>query len=160
MAANPEILDALTSGIQSEVASYVFYLEAAKKIGSDKLKTLLRELADEERKHFTILERQYDSLVRSEKWISTADAMKEEKLCDIGEDMTSRHRTLVEEVRNSSGEREILDIALRLEYEARDLFARLAPKAGSPEGKKMFEYLSRFEQTHVDKIKRIIADLG
>ena len=67
---HPDTLAVLTSGIQAEVASYVFYLEAVKKSPSDELKDMWRELAADEKQHFQILERQYDSLVRSEKWIS------------------------------------------------------------------------------------------
>ena len=40
-----EVLMALTSGIQSEVASYVFYLEAAKKNAADSVKEVLEKLA-------------------------------------------------------------------------------------------------------------------
>jgi rubrerythrin len=159
MAVHPDILEALTSGIQSEVASYVFYVEASKKAKTEDFKNTLHKLAGEEKRHFHILEKQYDSLVRSEKWISTADILKEEGLPEIGEEMTSRHQGLVDEVRGASNQRQILDIALRLEYEARDLFGQLANKAESREARETFEFLSKFEQTHVEIIKGMIADL-
>jgi len=159
MAVHPDLLSALTSGIQSEVASYVFYLEAIKKVENEDFKQTLRNLAGEEKKHFHILERQYDSLIRSEKWISTADILKEEGLPEIKEDMASRHKDLVDEVRNASNQRQILDIALRLEYEARDLFRNLAEKADSKEARETFEFLSGFEQTHIAIIDSMIATL-
>lgn len=159
MAVHPDILEALTSGIQSEVASYVFYLEASRKAEKDDFRNTLHRLAGEEKRHFHILEKQYDSLVRSEKWISTADVLKEEGLPEIGEDMTSRHQELIDEVRGASNQRQILDIALRLEYEARDLFGRLANSADSKGARETFEFLSKFEQTHVEIIKGMIAAL-
>lgn len=160
MAVHPDILEALTSGIQSEVASYVFYIEAAKRMERDEMKKTLEELALEEKKHFHVLERQYDSLIRSEKWISTADVLKEKGLPEIGEDMTARHRDLIDEVKRAPGIREILDIALRLEYEARNLFAKSRDIADSKEARETFDHLSRFEQTHVDRISGMIARLG
>ena len=159
MAVHPDILEALTSGIQSEVASYVFYIEASKKAESEDFRNTLNKLAAEEKRHFQVLERQYDSLVRSEKWISTADILKEEGLPEIGEDMTSRHQELIDEVRGASNQRQILDIALRLEFEARDLFTRLAGSADSDEARGTYEFLSKFEQTHVEIIKGMIASL-
>ena len=95
-------------------------LEAAKKTDDGEFKRLLEKLAGEEKKHFHMLEQQYDSLIHSEKWISTADVLKAEGLPEIKEDMTSRHQELINEVRNAAGLPQILDIALRLEYEARD----------------------------------------
>lgn len=159
MGANPEVLEALTSGIQSEVAAYVFYIEAAKKITTGDFKETIENLALEEKKHFFILESQYDSLVRSEKWITTADILRREDLPEIGEEMAEKHKDLVEAVKKLSTELEILQMALKLEEEARDLFAGLAQKAKSEEGRKMFTHLSGFEEGHVRLVKSMIDKL-
>ena len=151
---HPDTLAALTAGIQSEVASYVFYLEASKKTDGD-LKDTLEHLAKEEKEHFQILERQYDSLVRSEKWISTADILKKEGLPEIGEEMTRKHQALLDEVTQADSNPAILDIALRLEEEAHELFTNAAERTESPEGREMFQRLARFEQGHVNKITEL-----
>lgn len=142
-------LSALSTGIQAEVASYVFYLEAAKKATDEEHKNILEKLAFEEKDHFHILERQYDSLVRSEKWISTADILKQEGLPEITEDMTNRHEDLVEEVSKSDSMEKILDIAYRLEEEAFELFDGAVKKCETEEGKKIFTELAKFEQGHM-----------
>lgn len=160
MAVNPETLEALTSGIQSEVAAYVFYLEASKKTEKSDIKDTLKMLAGEEKKHFQILEGQYDSLVRSEKWISTADVLNRPGLPDIGEDMQEKHRDLINRVNDAASQREILEIALKLEEEARDLFRRLAENSDSEEGKKTFSHLAGFEEGHVRLVNELIAQLG
>lgn len=152
---HPDTLAALTSGIQSEVGSYVFYIEAAKKSEAGEIKEVLQRLAGEEKQHFHILERQYDSLVRSEKWISTADILKQEGLPEIGEEMSNVHRALLDEVAAASSLTTILDIAYRLEVEARDLFRSAAGKAHSSEGKKIFEQLAKMEAGHM----KIISDM-
>lgn len=155
---HPDILQALTAGIQSEVASYVFYTEASKKHEAAAIADVLKRLAHEEKDHFHILERQYDSLVRSEKWISTADILKQEGLPEIGEEMTAEHRDLINEVRRTNSIDEILDIAYRLEEEAHDLFAREEERTKSAEAKKIFGELAKFEQGHMDLVEQMRKD--
>ena len=46
----------------------------------------------------------------------------------------------------------ILDIAHRLEVDARDLFSEAAGKTDLPEVRKIFEQLSRFEEGHMKLI--------
>jgi len=158
MTVNPEVLQALTSGIQSEVAAYVFYVEAGKKVEGE-FKETMEYLALEEKKHFHILEGQYDSLVRSEKWITTADILKREGLPEIDEEMQAKHKDLIKEVQGIDTELEILNMALKLEEEARDLFAGLAKNAESEEGRKTFTHLAGFEEGHVKLIQSLIDKL-
>ena len=155
-----EVLMALTSGIQSEVASYVFYLEAAQKSAADSVKGVLEKLAYEEKDHYHILERQYDSLVRSEKWISTSDILKQEGLPEINEAMSAEHQGLIDEVAATDSLEQILTIAYRLEEEAYTLFAGAVDKVKSDEGKKIFQQLAKFEQGHMDLIAEMQKKLG
>ena len=159
MAVNPELLEALTTGIQSEVAAYVFYIEAIKLTEANGIKGTLENLAAEEKKHFQILERQYDSLVRSEKWISTADVLKQEGLPEIDARMAEKHVDLIENVRNLKSPHEILNMALKLEIEAQELFVKLAATSKSDEGKKVFTHLAGFEEGHAKLIQGHIDNL-
>ena len=146
---HPDTLTALSTGIQAEVASYVFYIEAAKKSKNAEHKKILEKLAFEEKDHFHILERQYDSLVRSEKWISTADILKSDGLPQISEDMSHQHQALIDEVLATDSMEKILDIAYRLEEDAYELFHGAIAKCESDEGKRIFTELSKFEQGHM-----------
>jgi len=149
---HPDTLSALTSGIQSEVASYVFYREASHKKEAGEIKVILEGLALEEKQHFHVLERQYDSLVRSEKWISTTDILKQDGLPEISEEMSQTHQRLIDEVSQAGSLKVILDIAFRLEKEAHDLFSSAVDKVDSEEGKKIFKKLAAFEEGHMRKI--------
>ena len=153
---NPEILIALNAGIQSEIASYVFYVEAAKGIGDTELKGILEDLAHEEKEHFQILERQHHSLVTSEKWISTADILKSPGLPEIGEEMALKHQALIDEVRQANDTVKVLKIAYRLEVEAFNLFSGQVEIAKSDEAKKMFDTLAKFEKGHMNMIQGLI----
>ncbi len=148
-----ETLKALTTGINSEIASYVFYLEASKMKAASKIKSILEELALEEKKHFQVLERQHNSLIKSEQWISIADVLKSKDLPEISEDMSSVHRQLIDEVRKTSSIGAILDIAYRLEVEAFELFTAQEKKSESDEGRQIFRELAKFEQGHMRKIE-------
>ena len=159
-AVHPDTLAALTSGIQSEVAAYVFYVEAVKKVDDPGLVESLKQLAGEEKNHFQVLERQYDSLVRSEKWISTADVLMQNGLPEIDEKMTSQHQGLIDEVAGTESVGAVLEMALRLEEEAYDLFTQAAARSDSDEGRQMFERLARFEEGHVGLVKQMIARFG
>lgn len=152
---NPDTLQALTAGISSEVASYVFYLEASKKPEAADFKEILEELALEEKKHFHILERQHNSLIKSEQWISLADVLKEKGLPEINEEMAEVHKDLIDQVRSADSARAVLDIAYRLEEEARDLFSEQIDRTDSEEGKKMFRELARFEAGHMKTIDQM-----
>jgi rubrerythrin len=156
----PQILTALTAGIQSEIASYVFYISAARKSQAAKFKDVLEKLALEEKSHFQILEGEHDSLVRSEKWISTADILKQPGLPQITEEMSERHRELIAQVERAATVDAILDIAFRLEEEAFELFDREAKRADSREGRQVFEDLAKFEQGHMAIIEQMMKEYG
>lgn len=156
---HPDTLAALTTGIKAEVAAYVFYLEASKIVKKEELVEPLKKLAGEEKKHFQILERQYDSLIRSEKWITTADVMKQEGLPEINEDMTNEHKDLIDDVRSMKSDREILNLALGLEEKARDTYQGAIEHADSQEAVDTFKHLVNFEQGHVNFVKSLIAKL-
>lgn len=156
----PEILNALSVGIQSEVASYVFYIEAAKKSQVSEFRDVLEKLASEEKTHFQILEYEHSSLVRSEQWVSTADILKHSGLPEISEDMSARHKELINEIRIADSIKKILEIAYRLEEEAYLLFDGEAKKTSSPEGKKIFSELAEFEQGHMTIINSMMKKYG
>jgi len=147
-----ETLKALNTGITAEIASYVFYLEASRKKISADIKSILEELALEEKRHFQILESQHDSLIRSEQWISIADVFKSKDLPDIKEDMTSVHRQLIDEVRKAATIVAVLNIAYRLEEDAYNFFSGQVKRAESDQGRRMFGELAKFEQGHMRKI--------
>ncbi len=153
---NPNILQAINVGIQSEVASYVFYLEASKKTEAAEFKEILQTLAHDEKTHFHTLEHRHHSLVTSEMWVSTADILKQDGLPEIGEDMAEKHKQLIDEVRQAVSARAVLDIAFRLEEEARNMFVREAGRTDESDVRIMFEKLARFEEGHMARVKELM----
>ena len=153
---NPSTLLALSAGIQSEIAAYVFYLEAIKKVNNQELEEILTKLAYEEKAHFHTLERQHHNRIKSEKWISIADVMKRDGLPEIEEDMAADHQELINLVRDTSSIREVLDIAYKLEEDSHIMFSHEAERADNEETKKIFADLARFEKGHMGVVQDMI----
>jgi rubrerythrin len=154
------VLEGLDRGIQSELAAYVFYKKALAVCSNDRVKSILTWLADEERTHYRVLEREYDSLVRSEKWVSYNDIMREAGLPDLDEKMQEVHEDFLKEVDENITPKRILEIGLMLEERACALYQGLAHATEDPAGKETYEFLGRFEQGHVDRIREVMKELG
>jgi rubrerythrin len=154
------VLAGLSKGIQAELAAYVFYKKASAVCTDDEVKLLLNWLAEEERTHYFGLERQYDSLVRSEMWVTVNDAMRQSGLPDIEWKMQGIHEDFIEVVDEKITPKRILEIGLTLEKRACALYAGLADVTDDPAGKETYQFLSRFEQGHVRKIESIMEELG
>ena len=152
------VLDGLSKGIQAELAAYVFYKKGMEVTSDDKLRQILADLAGEEKNHYRILEGQYDSLVRSEMWNTITDVLKKEGLPDIDEKMEAVHEDFIEEVTESTTPMRILEIALIFEERAFNLHTDLAKKINDPKGKETYEFLAKFENGHVLKIKKLMEE--
>lgn len=153
-------LDTLSKGINAELAAYVFYKRASEKIEDRQLADMLNELAGEEKDHYWALEAEYDSLVRSEKWISYNDIMRKNGLPEMPEEMAETHKNRLDALEATTDIRSILGMALELEEEARDLYRSQVDKVDDPLAKEMYIFLSKFEQGHVNIISGWLEKLG
>lgn len=154
-----EALKYLNLGIQSEIAAYVFYLEAAKKIADGAMRKILNGLALDEKHHFLVLEEEYDRNVRSEMWAPYKDILVRDGLPEIDELVQDTHRELLGKISALKSSRDVLEMALSLEKEAYDLFHGASEKATDPEVRKVFDHLAAFEQGHVKTIEKHLAAL-
>jgi rubrerythrin len=154
------VLDGLNKGIQAELAAYVFYKRGMQVTNNDKLRDILSKLAYDEKDHYRILEGQYDSLVRSEMWVTYNDILHRAGLPKIDEKMEQVHDALVAQISDKSTPMQILEIALLLEERARDLYIDLADSTIDPKGKDTYNYLSKFESGHVAKVKKMMEEFN
>ena len=159
MKLSEEALTYLNLGIQSEIAAYVFYRRASKKIPDGNLRKILDGLAMDEKHHFLVLEDEYDRNVRSEMWAPYKDILVRDGLPEIDELVQDTHKELLKKIGTLKTPREVLRMALSLEQEAYDLFHGASAKAKEPEVKKVFDHLAAFEQGHVKAIEKELASL-
>lgn len=154
--AEQDVLDNLSFAIQAEIAAYVFYKHAMEKVKDSNVRETLRSLANDEREHFRVLESQYDSLHRSERWITYRDALLVEGLPDIDEKITDAQKTILKELDALSSQNEILELSLEKEKRSYELYKRQLAKATSPEGRDTLERLMNFELGHVRKLESLL----
>jgi rubrerythrin len=143
-------LAALSQGINAELAAYVFYKRAGEKVKNAELSSLLSRLAGEEKDHYWTLEAEYDSLSRSEKWVTYNDIMRKTGLPEIPEEMDDVHRRRTEELDRTEDPHKILGLAIELEERARDFYQVQKKKATDPAAVEIYSYLVKFEQGHVN----------
>ncbi len=153
-------LDTLSIGINAELAAYIFYKRASEKIEDQAIVAMLTNLAAEEKNHYWMLESEYDSLVRSEKWISYNDIMRKDGLPEIPDEMSEKHKKRLDALETTSDIRSILEMALTLEEEARDFYRSQIDKIDDPLAVEIFTFLSKFEQGHINLISGWLAKLG
>ena len=94
-------------------------------------------------------------MVRSEQWVSLVDVLKAERLPEVNEEITGRHRELIDNVEKADSLKTILDLAYSLEREARDAYNREAQRTTSSESRSVFSKMARFEEGHMKKIERM-----
>jgi rubrerythrin len=152
------VLDGLSKGILAELSAYIFYKRCLGLTRDKRITEILTKLAADEKDHYRILEGQYDSLVRSEMWVTYNDILRKAGLPDIDEKTEDVHEKLIDQVDGNSTPLQMLEIALLLEERARDLYADLAKKVADPKGKETYEFLTKFESGHVAKVKAMMSD--
>ena len=77
------------------------------------------------------------------------DIMTRPGLPDIDEHMQETHKELLGKIPDLKSRRDALEIALRLEKEAADLYRTASSKAKDPKIRKIFDHLVAFEKVHV-----------
>ncbi|MEE9555187.1 MAG: ferritin family protein [candidate division Zixibacteria bacterium] len=155
-----QALDVLSKGINTELAAYVFYKRASEKIDNREIIDLLEKLAAEEKDHYWTLEAEYDSLVRSEKWVTYNDIMRKTGLPEIPEEMAENHQKRLDALNTVINEVSILKMALELEEEARDLYQSQVDNVDDPVAREMYTFLAKIEQGHINVINNWIRKLG
>ncbi len=154
-----ESLGVLSRGINAELAAYVFYKRAAEKVDNSELAEFFIKLAGEEKDHYWTLEAEYDSLVRSEKWVTYNDIMRRSELPEIPEEMAENHQRRIDELDTIADNYKILQLAIELEQEAHDLYNSQIEKIDDPIAKEMLGFLAKFELGHVKVLTKWLENL-
>ena len=146
--------EALSMAIQREKEAHRYYTDAAAKATSENGKKMFSWLASEESGHIQILEKQWENIKGSGVWLA------EEGYCTYGDIShpieCSEFPSSSEfkgEFKEDAPELEILKKAVEAERAATSFYADLAGNTSNPDGRAMFEKLSRVEQGHLDLLE-------
>ena len=71
--------------------------------------------------------------------------------------MADVHLELIDQVKEATSAKEILEVAYRLEEDAYTLFTDQAELTDSPEAKRIFTELAKFEKGHMKQVQEMAA---
>ena len=133
------IQDILDFAIAGEKKAAAFYTEAAKEESMSGAKEMLKEFAQEERKHQTLLEE-----FKVKGFASGISEYKFKWITDI-----KRSNYVVDmEYRKGMAYNELLMLAMKREEKALALYNEMLAQADTAEGKKLFKVLCQEEAKH------------
>jgi rubrerythrin len=141
------VLKILEQAMESEKEGYEFYVQASSITRDPKGKEMFKYLARDETEHFKTLEEAYNSLGGGEgKGSKTIRHKKKGKRFVIDRGLKKKLETV-------SGDLKALNIALKVEEDAHEFYARSAKKARQPDVRDMFMKLADMENNHYKLLK-------
>ncbi len=128
-----------------------FYLKAAQTTEDEKGRETFTTLAEDERKHLELINRQYKALRGEGRWVRSAEAKPVD--ADLSKPLFPKWRgALGKTITARSGDRGALLFGLDIETKSYDLYRNAALRTGDPLGKAMFEFLAGEERSHFDTL--------
>ena len=150
MAATMKALEVLAKGMRLEEDGRKFYLKAAEETIDPKGKEMFLSLADDERSHYEVIKRQYDSLMKEGKWVVVPEEHNIEPV-DLDKPLFPPGKEgLKGVVPPEASEMDALLFALEIENDSYNLYRQAALEADDPVAREMYIYLSNAERTHFD----------
>ncbi len=139
----------LKRAMQIEKEGRGFYLKAAQTTTDERGRETFTALADDERKHLSLIQRQYDTLADEGKWVSSSE-IKPVGI-DLGKSLFPRGREALEKtITAKSTDWDALVFGLDIEIKSYDLYRKAAQETADSPGKAMFEFLAGEERGHFD----------
>ncbi len=144
---NHEFKAIIDFAVKNEVEAYEFYKNAALKVKDEQLKGIFEDLAKEEKEHKRFLEEFLASGVEEMK----LDEMKDYKISET----IDKPRLSVD-----MSFTEAMELAIKNEEEAMDMYSNLAEACLDKEQKDLFLNLVEMERTHKVKLEEIYLNVA
>lgn len=137
----------LKSSILFEMHGEMLYREASEKAESPQVKEFFNTMAKDEREHADILRAVFDNYHQGTKFIANTHTwFTTNKIEEI------RNPLLVELIKTSSFEAAAITAAILMEEKSVIEYQLMANQAEDAEEKKLFLWLVKWEQEHVDRL--------
>ncbi len=134
---------------QIEQEGHKFYLKASQITQDEKGRETFISLADDEQKHFNLIQRQFESLRHERRWAGSPEVKP--KAIDLNTPLFPKDREVIEKaITAKSSERDALLFGLEIENKSYDLYRKAASQTADPLGRDMFEFLAGEERGHFD----------
>ncbi len=144
---NDSLKEALQLARKMEIDGMDFYGKAAENSGNTSAKSFFNSLALDEKRHLAVIEKVAAGVgVDVAEMSSPADSIRT-VFSRLDEDAVSG------ELAATAGEKEAIEVALGMEKESYDLYAKAAENAGSEAQKNLFLRLQQEENQHYEMLK-------
>ncbi|MBD3368806.1 hypothetical protein GF402_00395 [Candidatus Fermentibacteria bacterium] len=143
-------LEAIKGAILLERRGSTFYRSVADKTDNGAVAEVFRTMAAEEKKHESVLNEHYSSLVRDGRLAAISDVGG---ATEHDEEIINRH--VKGEIEASGYEAAAISAAMGLEKEAISYYDQKASEGEGDTERELYEWLSRWEQTHLEFLARM-----
>ena len=131
------------------------YEKAMDHAKDDTVKAFFKDLVDDEQEHMNILEKQFKAYMKDGKFM--AGGFENDASVVDAPDILDE--TLKDKINAASFEATAITAAISFEEKAVKMYAQRAQEATDPEEKKMYNWLSVWEKTHLKKLMALEASL-
>jgi len=147
MATDGTALKALSQALKLEQQGREFYMRAAEETLDAKGQALFRSLADDEKMHAEIIQRQIHSIEGGGAYVLLPDLTAPD--IDLDAKLFPPEQAKLEaKIGVNPGDVEALHVALEIEMQSYDLYRAAAKDANDVAGKQMYQWLASAEMTH------------
>ncbi|NLG51429.1 MAG: ferritin family protein [Chloroflexi bacterium] len=142
-------LQALSQALKLEQEGQEFYLKAAEESLDEKAEALFRSLADDERMHAEMIQRQLHAIEGEGKYVLLPDL--DVPAIDLEARLFPPERAQVEaRIGRNPTDLDALHVALENEIKSYDLYRQAAAATESEAGRAMYRWLAKAELTHFE----------
>ena len=131
------------------------YQKAMDHAENNEVKAFFKDLVDDEQEHMNILEKQFKSYMKDGKFM--AGGYENDGGAVTAPDILDQ--TLIDKIDAASFEATAITAAIGFEQKAVTLYAKRSEEATDPEEKKMYNWLSVWEKTHLKKLMALEESL-
>ncbi len=147
-----KVTDGLKIALQTELNGIHFYKMVADKTSDQKGKAVFTQLADDEAKHFAELQKQFNSIMSSNKWAPSI-SLEDTKLI-LQDENPIFSEELKSRIKDKHFEMSALSIGALLEANSIDFYRKMKEETEDATAKDMFERLQKWEQVHLEAITK------
>jgi len=150
--------DALQVAIANEQLGLFFYRRALAVTAKEATRTVFARLVEEEERHLTALQKEYDALCQTHTWLDDEPALlyfDREQL----ESIFPQDRRSIVQLAESASPAEALSMAMAAERRAYEFFRHYASKVEYPTGRAIFRQFATEERRHLRMIRYAYAAL-
>lgn len=140
-------MEVLSQALRLEKEGLEFYLRAADQVVDERCEQTLRSLADDERRHIDMIQRQMQALRATGEHVALPNLEVQE--IDLGRKIFPPDPNAVKErIGVDASLLHILHVALENEMRSYDLYREAAAQAADEDARRMYTWLASAELTH------------